>query len=67
MKEQSTVKSYVVRVYRIDTEDPRKITGLVEAMDGRGEQAPFNHGDELAALLSGWSAGSRKKRVKRKR
>jgi hypothetical protein len=41
-----------VRIYRIDTEDPKKLTGLVEAMDGSGERTPFTDANELAAVLS---------------
>jgi hypothetical protein len=65
MTELSTANSFIVRIYRVDTDDPRKLTGLVEAMDGSGERAPFNHIDELALLLSGWSAKSRKNERKR--
>jgi hypothetical protein len=52
MTELSTAKSFIVRIYRIDTEDPKKLTGLVEAMDGSGERTHFTYVDELAALLS---------------
>lgn len=47
----STAKSFIVRLYRIDTEDDRKITGLVEALDGSGQRVPFTDSDELAAVL----------------
>lgn len=52
MTELSTAQSVVVRIYRIDTEDTHKITGLVEAMDGSGVCLPFVNADELVALLS---------------
>jgi len=65
MKELSTANSFIVRIYRIDTEDPRKLTGLAEAMDGSGERAPFNHIDELASLLSAWSVKPLKKRERK--
>ena len=52
MTELSTAHSFVVRIYRIDTEDTRNITGLVEAMDGSGECMPFVNADELVALLN---------------
>lgn len=34
MTQFSTSESFLIRVYRVDTEDYRKINGLVEAMDG---------------------------------
>ena len=52
MTELSTANSFIVRIYRIDTEDRRKITGLVETMDGSGERIPFTDIDELAAVLT---------------
>lgn len=52
MTELSTAHSYIVRIYRTDTDDPTKLTGLVEALDGSGERMPFTDCDELAALLS---------------
>jgi hypothetical protein len=51
MTELSRAKSFIVRVYRVDTEDDRKITGLVEALDGSGQRIPFADSDELAAVL----------------
>lgn len=51
MTELSTAKSFIVRVYRYDTEDDHKITGLVEALDGSGLRVAFNGSDDLAALL----------------
>lgn len=58
MTELSTAESFIVRIYRIDTEDRKKLTGLVEAMDGSGERIPFTDVDELAAVL-GRSVGKR--------
>ena len=52
MEQNLTARSYIVTVYRIDTEDRRKITGLVKALDGSGEQEPFRDADELALLLN---------------
>lgn len=52
MTELTTANSFIVRVYRIDTEDGKKLTGQVEALDGSGERAPFTDSDELAALLN---------------
>jgi hypothetical protein len=65
MTELSTADSFIVRIYRIDTEDPKKLTGLVEAMDGSGERTPFTDVEELAAALSGLVNGSRKERRKK--
>lgn len=52
MTELTTANSYIVRVYRIDTEDPKKITGFVEALDGSAERVPFIDIDELAKVLN---------------
>lgn len=60
MPELSTANSFIVRVYRIDTEDPANITGLVEMLDGSGERVPFTDINELAAVLKR-GVGKRKK------
>jgi hypothetical protein len=52
MTKLSTADSFIVRVYRYDTEDQCKLTGLVEALDGSGERMPFTEADELATELS---------------
>jgi hypothetical protein len=52
MTEQSTSNSFIVRIYRFDTEDPRRLTGLVEAMDGSGRRESFANMDELSAILN---------------
>jgi hypothetical protein len=52
MTERSTAKSFIVRIYRYDTEDQRNLTGLVEALDGSGERTPFTDIDELGAILN---------------
>lgn len=61
MEVNLTAQSFIVRLYRIDTEDTGKITGLVEALDSSGRQEPFRDADELAGLLNNWSAASRKR------
>lgn len=62
MTETFTAHSYLVRVYRVDTDNPSRITGLVEAMDGSGICAPFNDMDELSCLLR---KGSERRRSRR--
>ena len=52
MAQLSTADSFIVRIYRIDTEEQKRLTGLVEAMDGSGERTPFTGSDELAAVLN---------------
>jgi hypothetical protein len=52
MTERTVSDSFIVRIYRFDTEDRRRITGLVEATDGTGERSPFTDIDELAAILN---------------
>jgi hypothetical protein len=64
MSELSIAQSYIVRVYRIDPEDPTGITGVVEAMDGSGAKKPFTCSDELAKILSR-GIGKRQKRKRR--
>jgi len=51
MTELSTAQSYIVRIYRADPDDPCKLTGLVEAMDGSGTRIPFTDSDGLTAAL----------------
>jgi hypothetical protein len=58
MTELTTANSFIVRIYRYDTEDQCKLTGLVEALDGSGERTRFTDANELAAVLSR-SAGRR--------
>jgi hypothetical protein len=62
MTEHSISDSFIVRIYRFDTEDQRKLTGLVETMDGSGERAPFTHIDELGVILNRL-VGPRKKGI----
>jgi hypothetical protein len=64
MTEHSTSDSFIVRIYRFDTEDQRRLTGLVETMDGAGERLPFTDMDELAAILNRCVGKPRKRRKK---
>lgn len=48
---QPASESFIVRIYRIDTEDDGKIGGLVEVLDGSEESEPFTCIDELGAIL----------------
>jgi hypothetical protein len=66
MTEVTTANSFIVRIYRIDTEDQRKLTGLDEALDGSGERTPFTDIDELAAVLNRGvgKRGGRRKNLK---
>lgn len=65
MTERPTIDSFVVRIYRIDTNDPGKITGLVEVLDGSENREPFAGLDELGELLNR-RAGKQKKKDRRK-
>ena len=49
--ERPASESFIVRIYRVDTGDGRKIAGLVEALDGSGEKESFVRIDELGAIL----------------
>ena len=61
MEKSLTAQSFIVRVYRVDTEDRGKITGQVEALDGSRRLEPFRNIDELAGLLADGPAASRKR------
>lgn len=64
MTERSASDSFIVRIYRFDTEDQRKLAGLVETTDSSGERTPFTDVDELAAILSrGASKRSRRRKT----
>jgi len=67
MEQNVTAQSFIVRLYRVDTEDTRKITGLVEALDGSGRQVPFRDVGELAEVLNSRSAASQKRVRKAKK
>ena len=67
MTERPTLESYIVRIYRVDTENSRNITGLVEATDGSGKREPFTDIEELGAILSCAVNAPRKGRKKRLR
>ena len=54
MTEHTIRESFIVRVYRCDPENTRKVTGLVEATDGSGATAPFTSTDELCTILNGF-------------
>jgi hypothetical protein len=61
MVEYPTSESFIVRIYRIDTEDRRRITGLVEAMDSSGTRESFTDLDELGTVLNRRFGGKKKK------
>lgn len=63
MTKLSTTDSYLVRIYRIDSDDPHRLTGQVEALDGSDKRTPFTDCAELATLLS-QGAGKRRRRGK---
>jgi hypothetical protein len=60
MTQKSLSDSFIVRIYRVDTDHPCKITGLVEALDGTGTQEPFEGIDELADVLARWKRPNRR-------
>jgi hypothetical protein len=62
MTEHPILESFLIRVYRIDTEDCRKIAGLVAAMDGSGEFAPFTDLETLGAIVNRYIKEVRKER-----
>lgn len=64
MAECSVSDSFIVRVYRFDTEDSHKLVGLVETTDGLGVREAFKDTDELGAILNGHMTRHRKGRRK---
>ena len=67
MAELSTRDNFIVRVYRFDTEDSAKVSGLIEAIDGSGANAPFKDTTELGAVLSGFLSTGNRRGVKNKK
>lgn len=63
MTKLSTTDSYLVRIYRVDSEDPHRLTGQVELLDGSGTRTPFTDCVELTTLLSR-GAGKKRRRGK---
>ncbi len=62
MMERPAQSSFIVRIYRVDLEDHRKLTGLVEVVDS-GKRVSFNDIDELGAILNRTAlAGGKKER-----
>jgi len=51
MSEISILQSFVVRVYRHDPDQPGKVTGVIEALDGSGDKRSFTDTSEMNAIL----------------
>ena len=66
MPKLSMSESFIIRIYRVDTQDPHRVNGLVEAMDGSGERESFDSIDELGGILNRRAlAAERQKRGRR--
>lgn len=52
MSQRLTSESFIVRVYRVDTENSRQINGLVQTMEGAGPGESFADIDELGEILN---------------
>lgn len=52
------VKNYIVRIYRYDRDNPRKLVGIVEQVGAEGERA-FRTLDELWNILCLGEKGKR--------
>jgi hypothetical protein len=52
MPQRPALESFIVRIYKVDAKDRRKIQGLVEAMDGSGRHESFAGIDELGFVLN---------------
>lgn len=46
-----TIETYIIRVYRRNRDDPRKIAGLVETV-GKDEKKAFASQEELLRILN---------------
>jgi len=66
MTEHSIADSFILRIYRFDTNDQRKLAGMVEATDGSGERLPFTDSEELAVIVNGFVRKHRKGRRRAK-
>jgi hypothetical protein len=65
MTEHTALDSFIVRIYRVDMEDPRKTAGLAESTDGFGKQEPFTDMATLAAILKRWEMTEEKNKAHR--
>jgi len=52
MSERLAMDCFIVRIYRTDPENFRKIVGLVEMLDGSGKKVPFIDVDELGKIVN---------------
>ncbi|MBU1206672.1 MAG: hypothetical protein KKH04_07080 [Proteobacteria bacterium] len=52
MPAKFVLANYIVRIYRFDRKNPRRIVGFVEEVGGKGKKA-FTNYDELWDILSG--------------
>lgn len=46
-----TTSSFLVRIYRVAAEDPDRLVGQVELLDGSGTSLSFADATELTAIL----------------
>jgi hypothetical protein len=67
MGERLVSESFIVRVYRADTEDSKKINGLVESLDNSVARYAFANIDELAVILNSLTGGKQKKAKQKSR
>ena len=51
MTELCTAKSFIIRIYRVDSTDPHRLTGQIEALDGCGKSVSFTDVDGMVAEL----------------
>lgn len=64
MIELAIAQSFIVRIYRLDPDNPKLLTGQVEAMDGSGVRIPFADSDGLVEILG---RGSVKRKARKGR
>lgn len=60
MTELSVTESYIVRIYRYDTEDSGKVVGMIGLLDGRGTGKFFSDMDELVEALKSLLKGHKR-------
>jgi hypothetical protein len=67
MGERLVSGSFIVRIYRADTEDNKKINGLVEPLDNSVARYAFANIDEMAVISNSLTGGKQKKAKQKSR
>ncbi|MDH4163773.1 MAG: hypothetical protein OEW15_13970 [Nitrospirota bacterium] len=60
------MENYIIRIYRRDNDDPRKMNGIIESVEA-GEQKPFGTYTELWEVLRSKDRDAEKSNKRKKR